>query len=118
MAATRLENLFLSTLSHFSLKNSTVRMLAPSGEIRTIDIRALKWKNSGARHQAQGVLSLRGTSFNALTVQADFLSVRGLKDADGRIYVDAKDISVRPWLEKNLSTGMKLKKAGFRLRHG
>lgn len=99
---TRLETLFFVQLGKFSLKDSHVTLMSPAGEPLRLDIKALKWDATGAQHRAEGVISVADTHFSQLKVIANLSADHGLPDLSGSIYVRARNLSMTPWLDKQL----------------
>lgn len=55
----QLENLFLVGLGQFAVYDSSVTVLSPAEEKKTIDISSLRWDNQAGKHHMQGVFSVR-----------------------------------------------------------
>ena len=76
----RLDDLFLRQLDSFSLLDSTILYQTIAGEVRQLDIAKLRWRNKGARHHADGEVSLSDANINSLLVSADFEDHGSLRD--------------------------------------
>ncbi|MFK9842701.1 hypothetical protein ACJENN_26995, partial [Escherichia coli] len=76
----------------------------------------LTWLNGRNRHRAEGQLSL-----SSLTGQHGVMQVRmDLRDEDGllnkgRVWLQADDIDVKPWLGRWMQDNIALKSARFSL---
>lgn len=100
----RLDNLFLRQLDDFSLLYSAIQYRSVAGEERQLDIEKLRWKNSGRRHRAEGVVSIAEKHINSLSVNADFIDHGSLQDVSGEFYVGAENLRITPWLTTYLQT--------------
>ncbi|UTV28036.1 YhdP family protein [Photobacterium atrarenae] len=98
----RLETLFFVQLGKFSLKDSHVTLISPAGQPLRVDINALKWDATGVQHRAEGVISVADTHFSQLQVIANLSASHSFPDLSGRVYVQARNLSVTPWLDKQL----------------
>ncbi len=96
----QLDNLLLRQLEEFSVTQSKIWYQSVSGENRRLDIDRLRWRNQGAHHLAEGVVSVAGTNLNALLVSANFVDHGSLLDVSGEFYVNAEEIAVTQWLTR------------------
>jgi uncharacterized protein (TIGR02099 family) len=94
----RIDHLLLRQLSDFDLLESRVRYQALTGEVKQLEIDNLKWRNQDTRHRLDGVVSLSSSQLNSLAVIADFEDHGSLLDFSGELYVQARNLSVTPWL--------------------
>ncbi|MEJ2763900.1 YhdP family protein [Photobacterium sp. MCCC 1A19761] len=99
---TRLETLFFVQLGKFSLKDSHVTLNSPAGKPLRVDINELKWDATGAQHRAEGVISVADTHFSQLQVIANLEANRSLPEMSGSIYLQARNLSMTPWLDQQL----------------
>ncbi|MBG0760464.1 TIGR02099 family protein [Vibrio cidicii] len=119
----RLDSLLLRQLEEVSLTQSKIWYRSVSGENRRLDIEKLRWRNQGAHHLAEGVVSIAGTNLNALLVTANFVDHGSLLDVSGEFYVNAEEISVTPWLtrymksESGIESGKVSLKSWLTLQH-
>ncbi|MTH45636.1 AsmA2 domain-containing protein YhdP [Intestinirhabdus alba] len=116
MEADRLSDLFLRQFDHFDLRDSQIGFLTPSGQHAELAIPQLTWLNDKNRHRAEGQVSL-----SSLTGQHGVMLVRmDLRDDDGllnngRVWLQADDIDVKPWLGKWMQDNVALQTARFSL---
>lgn len=112
----QLSDLFLRQFDHFDLRDSSISFLTPSGQHARLSIPRLSWLNEKTRHRAEGEVSL--TSF---TGQHGVVQVRlNLDDSNGllnngRLWMQADDVDVRPWLGQWMQDNTTLKSARFSL---
>ncbi|HCO7567294.1 TPA: AsmA2 domain-containing protein YhdP [Escherichia fergusonii] len=112
----QLSDLFLRQFDHFDLRDSEVSFITLSGQRAELAIPQLTWLNDQARHRAEGQVSL-----SSLTGQHGVMQVRmDLQDndgllKDGRIWLQADDIDVKPWLGKWMQDNIALETAQFSL---
>lgn len=116
LAADRISDLFLRQFDHFDLRDSRISFLTLSGQRAELAIPQLTWLNSRDRHRAEGQVSL-----SSLTGQHGIMQVRmDLRDEDGllnngRVWLQADDIDVKPWLNKWMRDNVALGSARFSL---
>lgn len=116
LGADRISDLFLRQFDHFDLRDSRISFLTPSGQRAELAIPQLTWLNSHDRHRAEGQVSL-----SSLTGQHGIMQVRmDLRDDDGllnkgRVWLQADDIDVKPWLNKWMQDNVALETARFSL---
>ncbi|MGK9173086.1 AsmA2 domain-containing protein YhdP [Yokenella regensburgei] len=112
----RISDLFLRQFDHFDLRDSSLSFLTLSGQRAELSIPQLTWLNSNDRHRAEGQLSL-----SSLTGQHGLMQVRmDLRDDNGilnngRLWLQADDIDVKPWLGKWMQDNVALDSARFSL---
>lgn len=112
----RLSDLFLRQFDHFDLRDSQISFLTLSGQRAELAIPQLTWLNGKERHRAEGEVSL-----SSLTGQHGVMQVRmDLRDDDGllnngRVWLQADDIDVKPWLGKWMQDNVALQTARFSL---
>ena len=118
--------LLLYQLSNFSLKNSQVTYQTFTGEIKTLVIEQLKWRNRNHHHQGEGVLTASDEPDNRLAVQASFATNRhfDLTKLSGEFFASAENLRVKQWLPPEIqqATGITDAQLSFRswltLRNG
>lgn len=116
LEGSQLSDLFLRQFDHFDLRDSEVSFITLSGQRAELAIPQLTWLNDQARHRAEGQVSL-----SSLTGQHGVMQVRmDLQDndgllKDGRIWLQADDIDVKPWLGKWMQANIALETAQFSL---
>ncbi|CAH5955971.1 hypothetical protein AN2351V1_0473, partial [Citrobacter koseri] len=112
----RISDLFLRQFDHFDLRDSQISFLTLSGQRAELAIPQLTWLNGKDRHRAEGQVSL-----SSLTGQHGVMQVRmDLRDDDGllnngRVWLQADDIDVKPWLGKWMQDNVALQTARFSL---
>ncbi len=112
----RISDLFLRQFDHFTLRDSHLSFLTLSGQRAELAVPQLTWLNGRNRHRAEGQLSL-----SSLTGQHGVMQVRmDLRDEDGllnkgRVWLQADDIDVKPWLGRWMQDNIALKSARFSL---
>ncbi|HDH1517645.1 TPA: AsmA2 domain-containing protein YhdP [Klebsiella quasipneumoniae subsp. similipneumoniae] len=112
----RISDLFLRQFDHFTLRDSHLSFLTISGQRAELAVPQLTWLNGRNRHRAEGQLSL-----SSLTGQHGVMQVRmDLRDEDGllnkgRVWLQADDIDVKPWLGRWMQDNIALKSARFSL---
>lgn len=96
-----LENLFLTQLEHFSVRNSVVD-IATENDQQLIQIQHLSWLNKGNRHQGVGLLRVVELASNSATFTLDLY---GTKDnLNGAFYARGEEIDLSPWLNQLVRT--------------
>lgn len=97
----QISSIFLNRVNQFTLRNSHI-LIYNNDLKRNFHISNLHWKNSGARHQAQGKVIVDELSTNNLNLQIDLIgdSVDELK---GQMYLEANHLDITPWLDKFLA---------------
>ena len=112
----RISDLFLRQFDHFDLRDSQISFLTLSGQRAELAIPQLTWLNGKNRHRAEGQVSL-----SSLTGQHGVMQVRmDLRDDDGllnngRVWLQADGIDVKPWLGKWMQDNVALQTARFSL---
>ncbi|UJF19146.1 TIGR02099 family protein [Vibrio sp. SS-MA-C1-2] len=120
----KLREFFLARMGSFSLKDSSLTLQTPNGEVSTINIPSLSWFNQFQRHLVQGQVSIAGAHENLLSVRADLKTPGRLRDTDGKVFIEANHFSIEPWLSALLKddSGVKFGDASFNLwldlKHG
>lgn len=112
----QLDNLLLRQLEEFSITQSKIWYQSVSGEHRRLDIERLRWRNQGAHHLAEGVVSIAGIELNALQVSANFVDHGSLLDVSGEFYVNAQDVTARQWLTRYLKAETGIDSGSISLR--
>ncbi|EIC86706.1 AsmA2 domain-containing protein YhdP [Serratia sp. M24T3] len=116
VGADRISEIFLKQVDHFDLRNSRISFKTPSGPRAEFDIQQMTWLNSKNRHRAEGQLGL--SSFNGqhgiVQVRMDLNDNDGLLN-DGKIYLQADDIDMKPWFSRWLRSNTGLDSANFSL---
>lgn len=116
LETSHISDLFLRQFDHFDLRDSEVSFLTPSGQRAELAIPQLTWLNNPRRHRAEGQVSL-----SSLTGQHGVMQVRmDLRDDEGllshgRVWLQADDIDLKPWLGKWMQDNIALETAQFSL---
>ncbi|MCZ4060069.1 AsmA2 domain-containing protein YhdP [Pantoea sp. LMR881] len=112
----QINELFLRQFDHFDLRDSAIRFLTPSGQHAELAIPKLTWLNEKTRHRAEGEVSLSSFTgqHGVVQVRLDLNDSNGLLN-DGRIWMQADDVDVRPWLGRWMRDNTRLDSARFSL---
>ncbi len=112
----RINELFLRQFDHFDLRDSSIFFRTPSGQRAELAIPKLTWLNHANRHRAEGEVSLSSFSgqHGVVQVRLDLNDSEGLLN-DGRIWIQADDVDVRPWLGRWMRDNTRLDSARFSL---
>ncbi len=112
----RLSDLFLRQFDHFDLRDSEISFLTPSGQRAELAIPQLTWLNDSARHRAEGQVSLSSLTgqHGVMQVRMDLRDDNGLLN-NGRLWLQADDVDVKPWLGKWMQDNVALDSARFSL---
>ncbi|WP_288420909.1 AsmA2 domain-containing protein YhdP [uncultured Pantoea sp.] len=112
----QINDLFLRQFDHFDLRDSSIRFLTPSGQHAELAIPRLTWLNEDNRHRAEGEVSLSSFTgqHGVVQVRLDLNDTNGLLN-DGRIWMQADDVDVRPWIGRWLRDNTSLQSARFSL---
>ena len=112
----QINDLFLRQFDHFDLRDSSIRFLTPSGQHAELAIPRLTWLNESTRHRAEGEVSLSSFTgqHGVVQVRLDLNDTNGLLN-DGRIWMQADDVDVRPWIGPWLRDNTSLESARFSL---
>ncbi len=112
----QLNDLFFRQFDHFDLRDSQISFLTPSGQRAELAIPKLTWLNEKKRHRAQGEVSLSSLTgqHGVVQVRLDLGDENGLLDT-GRIWMQADDVDVKPWLGQWMRDNTTLKRAHFSL---
>ncbi|PSW10209.1 TIGR02099 family protein [Photobacterium sanctipauli] len=100
----RLEELLLVQLGQFSIRNSAVTLMSPAEEKITVNIEDLKWDTRSGQRRAEGVISIADTHFSQMRVIANLSDKHSLAALSGELYVQARNLSITPWLNKKQNT--------------
>ena len=116
LASEQLNNLFLHQFDHFILRDSSVTFPAPSGQIVKLAIPSLTWFNERKRHRAEGEVSLSSFTgqHGVVKVRLDLRDVKQTID-NGRIWLQADAVDVKPWLGRWMHDNTTLQTAKFSL---
>ncbi|BCQ42988.1 hypothetical protein ERHA55_05150 [Erwinia rhapontici] len=112
----RLNDLFLRQFDHFDLRDSHISFVTPSGQRATLAIPQLTWLNEKNRHRAEGLVSL-----SSFTGQHGVVQLRlDLSDSNGylstgRVWMQADDVDMKPWLGQWMRDNTSLESARFSL---
>ncbi|MGY5955205.1 AsmA2 domain-containing protein YhdP [Kosakonia sp. BK9b] len=114
--ADRISDLFLRQFDHFDLRDSRISFLTLSGQRAELAIPQLTWLNSGDRHRAEGQVSLSSLTgqHGIMQVRMDLRDDNGLLN-NGRVWLQADDIDVKPWLGQWMQDNVALQSARFSL---
>ena len=114
--ANRISDIFLKQVDHFDLRDSHISFMTPAGQRAEITVPQLRWLNSRNRHRAEGLISL--STFNGqhgvVQVRMDLNDNDGLLN-NGKIYLQADDIDMKPWFSRWLRSNTGLESADFSL---
>ncbi|TNV19909.1 AsmA2 domain-containing protein [Buttiauxella sp. B2] len=109
-------DLFLRQFDHFDLRDSTLSFLTLSGQRAELAIPQLTWLNTANRHRAEGLVSL--SSFNGqhglAKVRMDLRDENGLLNI-GKVWLQADNVDVKPWLGRWMKDNVDLQAAEFSL---
>jgi uncharacterized protein (TIGR02099 family) len=101
-----LESLFFRRLHEFSLTDSVVYFSGIDGSDQQVQIEQVKWRNTGDRHQVQGILSTSEVDARSVEVLADFESQHGLRDMTGDFYLSLHSLQldhlIAPYVAENI----------------
>ncbi|EKE67738.1 hypothetical protein B3C1_18286 [Gallaecimonas xiamenensis 3-C-1] len=94
----QLENLFLKQLGKASVTNAELVLPSRYGP-RTVAVSKVSWLGSGYRHQAVGYGSIREYGQQQARFILDLYGLDSrLKELDARLFVDAQDLHLDPWV--------------------
>ncbi|MGK3144474.1 AsmA2 domain-containing protein YhdP [Pantoea sp. C2G6] len=112
----QINELFLRQFDHFDLRDSTIGFRTPSGQHAELAIPRLTWVNENNRHRAEGEVSLSSFTgqHGVVQVRLDLNDSNGLLN-DGRIWMQADDVDMRPWLGRWMRDNTRLDSARFSL---
>ncbi|EQA0057534.1 AsmA2 domain-containing protein YhdP [Escherichia coli] len=116
LEASHISDLFLRQFDHFDLRDSEVSFLMPSGQRAELAIPQLTWLNDPRRHRAEGLVSLSSLTgqHGVMQVRMDLRDDEGLL-SNGRVWLQADDIDLKPWLGKWMQDNIALETAQFSL---
>ncbi|EFN4639694.1 AsmA2 domain-containing protein [Escherichia coli] len=116
LEASHISDLFLRQFDHFDLCDSEVSFLTPSGQRAELAIPQLTWLNDPRRHRAEGLVSLSSLTgqHGVMQVRMDLRDDEGLL-SNGRVWLQADDIDLKPWLGKWMQDNIALETAQFSL---
>ncbi|QML57912.1 AsmA2 domain-containing protein YhdP [Escherichia coli] len=116
LEASHISDLFLRQFDHFDLRDSEVSFLTPSGQRAELAIPQLTWLNNPRRHRAEGQVSLSSLTgqHGVMQVRMDLRDDEGLL-SNGRVWLQADDIDLKPWLGKWMQDNIALETAQFSL---
>ncbi len=116
LEASHISDLFLRQFDHFDLRDSEVSFLTPSGLRAELAIPQLTWLNDPRRHRAEGLVSLSSLTgqHGVMQVRMDLRDDEGLL-SNGRVWLQADDIDLKPWLGKWMQDNIALETAQFSL---
>ncbi|HAI7353888.1 TPA: AsmA2 domain-containing protein YhdP [Escherichia coli] len=116
LEASHISDLFLRQFDHFDLRDSEVSFLTPSGQRAELAIPQLTWLNDPRRHRAEGLVSLSSLTgqHGVMQVCMDLRDDEGLL-SNGRVWLQADDIDLKPWLGKWMQDNIALETAQFSL---
>ncbi len=112
----KFSDLFLRQFDHFDLRDSQISFVTLSGQRARLDIPQLTWLNEKNRHRAEGLVNL--SSFTGqhgeVQVRLDLSDSNGYLDT-GRVWMQADDVDVKPWLGQWMRDNTSLSSARFSL---
>lgn len=110
--ANRLNQLLLHQLQRFSIVQSQVILTMPNGEVKTLFVPELFWRNENNRHQAQGRIQVADSPADQLQLMADLTEPDNkLSGLQGEIYLKGQNVSLRPWLAPWIDHSVSIQKA-------
>lgn len=111
-----ISDLFLRQFDYFNLRDSAVSFLTPSGQRVELSIPQLTWRNEKKRHRVEGEVSLFSLTgqHGVMQVRLDLHDDQGLLD-NGRIWMQADNIDVKPWFGQWIPENIDLNNAHFNL---
>lgn len=112
----RFSDLFLRQFDHFDLRDSEVSFITLSGQRAELAIPQLTWLNGKERHRAEGQVNLSSLNgqHGVMQVRMDLRDDDGLLN-NGKVWLQADDVDVKPWLGDWLQQNMQLETARFSL---
>jgi len=112
----RISDLFLRQFDHFDLRDSEVSFITLSGQRAELAIPQLTWLNGRGRHRAEGQVNLSSLNgqHGVMQVRMDLRDDNGLLN-NGKVWLQADDVDVKPWLGNWLQQNMQLETARFSL---
>lgn len=112
----QLSDLFLRQFDHFDLRDSEISFVTPSGQRAELAIPQLTWLNEKTRHRAEGLVSLSSFTgqHGVVQVRLDLSDSNGYLDT-GRVWMQADDVDVKPWLGQWMRDNTSLDSARFSL---
>jgi len=112
----RFSDLFLRQFDHFDLRDSEISFITLSGQRAELKIPQLTWLNGRDRHRAEGQVSLSSLTgqHGIMQVRMDLRDEEGLLDK-GKVWLQADDVDVKPWLGKWMQDNVALQTARFSL---
>nr|WP_314424575.1 AsmA2 domain-containing protein YhdP [uncultured Erwinia sp.] len=116
LQADRMNDLFLRQFDHFDLRDSEASFVTPSGQRARLAIPQLTWLNESNRHRAEGLVSLSSFTgqHGVVQVRLDLSDSNGYLDT-GRVWMQADDVDVKPWLGQWMRDNTSLDSAKFSL---
>lgn len=112
----RISDLFLRQFDHFDLRDSEISFITLSGQRAELAIPQLTWLNGKERHRAEGQVNLSSLNgqHGLMQVRMDLRDDNGLLN-NGKVWLQADDVDVKPWLGEWMQQNVKLEKARFSL---
>lgn len=112
----RISDLFLRQFDHFDLRDSEISFITLSGQRAELAIPQLTWLNGKDRHRAEGQVNLSSLTgqHGIMQVRMDLRDDNGLLNS-GRVWLQADDVDVKPWLGKWMQDNVALQRARFSL---
>lgn len=112
----RFSDLFLRQFDHFDLRDSEISFITLSGQRAELKIPQLTWLNGRDRHRAEGQVSLSSLTgqHGIMQVRMDLRDEEGLLDK-GKVWLQADDVDVKPWLGRWMQDNVALQTARFSL---
>ncbi|MBL5885253.1 AsmA2 domain-containing protein YhdP [Lelliottia aquatilis] len=112
----RISDLFLRQFDHFDLRDSEISFITLSGQRAELAIPQLTWLNGKDRHRAEGQVNLSSLNgqHGIMQVRMDLRDDNGLLNK-GKVWLQADDVDVKPWLGKWMQDNVALQRARFSL---
>ena len=110
----RFSDLFLRQFDHFDLRDSEISFITLSGQRAELAIPQLTWLNGKDRHRAEGQVNLSSLNgqHGIMQVRMDLRDDNGLLNK-GKVWLQADDVDVKPWLGKWMQDNVALQRARF-----
>ncbi len=111
----QINQILLRQLDEFAVLDSQIVYRGIDQEVRRLDVERLRWRNNERFHEAEGVVSVAGTTLNSLLIKSKFVDHGSLRDISGEIFVSAENVEVTHWVKSFLAqdTGIQKGQVSF-----
>lgn len=108
--------IFLQRFDNFRLEDSQLQFISLSGKPVDLAIPSLTWYNDKHKHKAEGEISLSSFTgqHGSASLRLSLYEKQGKLD-NGEIWLQARDVDVRPWMGQWLNDNTRLTQAQFTL---